>query len=353
MASDIYSHVPLDAFEPWYLYYLTVDELHRVATAVTEFKRLVSMLQQDPRLSQFYEAMSLMLEDMSVANAAEQADMKAFIPTLSRITAGMAVVATDQSPDASESSPWAAAFFDDEVLAQVEDEMRGQGYQMFLNGRMFVALVHPRGLADAGVAHGATIAKLRRILNDVRETFPDVQISLTGEPVLDHDEMQSSQQHALRATLLTLGLIAALFAVGFHELLRPLLAVVSMVLVVVISLGYATLTVGHLNLITVTFAVMILGLGIDLGIQFIARYEEELHRGVDRPGAIRTSIEETGPSIVTAGLTNAAAFFAMGLSGFRGITELGIIAGGGMLIATVVTLLVLPALLLAVRRQAE
>ena len=43
-------------------------------------------------------------------------------------------------------------------------------------------------------------------------------------------------------------------------------------------MGYATLSVGHLNMITVTFAVMILGLGIDLGIQFIARYEEELKK---------------------------------------------------------------------------
>ena len=68
---------------------------------------------------------------------------------------------------------------------------------------------------------------------------------------------------------------------------------------------------------------------------------------------MRLAIQHTGPSIVTAGVTNAAAFFAMGLSGFRGVTELGVIAGGGMLIATAGTMTVLPALLLLVHRKGE
>jgi len=68
---------------------------------------------------------------------------------------------------------------------------------------------------------------------------------------------------------------------------------------------------------------------------------------------VRTTIHHTGPSIITAGVTNAAAFFAMGLSGFRGVIELGIIAGGGMLIATAATMTVLPALLLMVHRKQE
>jgi len=68
---------------------------------------------------------------------------------------------------------------------------------------------------------------------------------------------------------------------------------------------------------------------------------------------VRGAIGHTGPSIVTAGVTNAAAFFAMGLSGFRGVTELGIIAGGGMLIATAGTMTILPSLLLLVHRKQE
>ena len=231
-------------------------------------------------------------------------------------------------------SPWASAFFSAEMVGEAEQQMQWQGYQTFQHGKMFVVLVHPRAGTDARVTHEATIPKLRRIIADMRQQFPDLRISLTGEPVLDYDEMMESQRDATHATVLTLALIATLFAVGFREVLRPVLALGCMVIVLAVSMGYATLSIGHLNMITVTFAVMILGLGIDLGIQFIARYEEELSKGDSRTQAVTTAIEHTGSSIVTAGVTNAAAFFAMGLSGFRGVTELGVIAGGGMLIAT-------------------
>src|SRR5258707_11706473 len=124
--------------------------------------------------------------------------------------------------------------------------------------------------------------------------------------------MLQSRKDATKATALTFVLICVLFVAGFREVLRPLMAVVTMLIVLAGCMGYATLSVGHLNMITVTFNVMILGLGIDLGIQFIARYEEELKKNSPRAEAVRLAIEHTGPSIITAGVTNAAAFFAMG-----------------------------------------
>jgi hopanoid biosynthesis associated RND transporter like protein HpnN len=172
--------------------------------------------------------------------------------------------------------------------------------------------------------------------------------------------MRQSQSDATKATVLTAVLLFLLYAVTFPRMMRipgflaftlVALLIASMAVVLAVCMGYTTLAVGHLNMITVTFAIMILGLGIDLGIQFIARYTEELSRGPSRADAIRSTIQHTGPSIVTAGVTNAAAFFAMGLCGFRGVTELGIIAGGGMLIATAGMMTVLPSLLLLLHRK--
>jgi len=140
---------------------------------------------------------------------------------------------------------------------------------------------------------------------------------------------------------------------GFRDWLRMLLSVCCLIMVIGITMGYTTLTIGHLNIITITFAVMILGLGEDLGVQFISRYEEELGKGKNRFDSVRGALVSTGPSIMIAGITNAAAFFAMSLSGFRGVTELGVIAGGGMLLATLGMTVLLPALLLSVRRRNE
>jgi predicted RND superfamily exporter protein len=216
-------------------------------------------------------------------------------------------------------------------------------------------LIHPRERTAASdrPSHPETIAKIRRIIGEVQPEFRDVSIRLTGEAVLDHDEMAASQQDARRAMRLTMLLCGLLFAMAFREWLRPALALICIAMVVAVSFGCATFWPGHLNIITIAFAVMIIGLGIDLMIQFIARYEENLSRGLPRVQAVRTAFGQTGPSIITAGITNAAAFFAMSLSGFRGTIELGVIAGTGLLAATALTLLALPPLLLLVHRRRE
>ena len=352
VAEDVFYRVDFNAMKPWFLYYLSVDDLRQIRDSIKDFKQLLAILEHDPTLSTFFESMSRMLDQMATAPDAQRRQMEAFLPTITGIVTQMAEF---QGQEAKNEllSPWASAFFSADMVGEAEQQMQWQGYQTFQHGKMFVVLVHPQAGTGAKVTHEATIPKLRRIIAEVHQQFPELRIGLTGEPVLDYDEMTESQRDATHATLLTLVLIGALFAVGFREVLRPVLAVGCMVIVLAASMGYATLSIGHLNMITVTFAVMILGLGIDLGIQFIARYEEELSKGESRTQAVATAIERAGLSIITAGVTNAAAFFAMGLSGFRGVTELGVIAGGGMLIATAATVLVLPALLLVVNRRHE
>jgi hypothetical protein len=350
---DLYYRVDFDALKKWFLYYLAIDDLKQIQGSIKDFKQLLAILEHRPKLDTFFDSMNQMLLQMDSAPEVQRRQMEAFLPTVSAIVGQMGTF-NGQEEEGALLSPWASAFFSQEMVGQAEEEMRWQGYQTFRKGQMFLLLVHPRvdhGTADA--LHEATIPKVRRIIAEVQAKFPDAKINLTGEPVLDYDEMLQSQRDATKATVLTFVLICILFTASFREMLRPLLAVGCMIIVLAICMGYTTLMVGHLNMITVTFAVMILGLGIDLGIQFIARYEEELHKGSPRADAVQAAIERTGPSIVTAGVTNAAAFFAMGLSGFRGVTELGIIAGGGMLIATAGMMTVLPALLLLVHRKRE
>ena len=352
-ADDLFYRVDLEALKQWFLYYLEEGELQQIRDSLTDFNQLVAILQQNPKLHTFVEAMNEMLGQMATAPASHRQAMQEFLPTVTGILQQL------QTFDGADEtwrllSPWARAFFDDEKLRTAEAEMRWQGYQTFRDGHMYVILIHPQAGGSAGsVRHETSIPKIRRILAAVQPAFSDVTINLTGEPVLDVDEMLVSERDSTRATILTLAVCAVIFMVGFREWLRPVLATVCMLLIVAASLGWATVSVGHLNIITVTFTVMIIGLGIDFSIQWLARYEEELSRGATRPEAVHTAIERTGISIITAGVTNAAAFFAMGLSGFRGVIELGIIAGGGILLAVIITVVVLPALVLLVHREGE
>ncbi len=354
---DVFYRVNFDALQRRFLYFLATNDLAEIRGSVKEFKQLVTVLEAKPELPTFFDAMNQMLQQMANAPVAQRQRMAAFLPTVNGIVNQMAQF---QGSDAESAflSPWASAFFSEEAVGEAEQQMQWEGYNVFNKGRTFMVLVHPRPPAGAPTEtlapHDATVPKLRRIIEEVQTQFPDVRIGLTGEPVLDLDEMDQSQRDATTATILTLLLIAGLFVLSFREWLRPLLANLCLVLIVGLSMGWAALSVGHLNMITITFTVMILGLSIDLGIQIIARYEEELAKpGSERCEAMCSAIARTGPSIVTAALTNTGAFLAMGLSGFRGVTELGVIASGGMVLAMLTMLLVLPGVILVFHRQKE
>jgi len=94
---------------------------------------------------------------------------------------------------------------------------------------------------------------------------------------------------------------------------------------------------------------MLVGLAIDFGVHLITRFEEELRRGRPAGDAMTMALVHTGKGIVTGELTTAGAFFAMALTDFRGIREMGIITGGGLVICLVPMLTLLPVLLLRER----
>ena len=354
LPEDVFYRVDFEPMEKWFLYYLSREELAQIGDSLKDFNQLVNLLQANPRLATFFDAMIQMLQQMETAPVEQRQRMETFLPTITGIVKQLGEQA-DGPAKWRLLSPWASAFFSEEMLGEAEQQMKWQGYHVFQNGKMYVILLHPRlnGKVAAPDHHAATIPKIRRIMDGARQEFKDVKISLTGEPVLDYDEMVVSERDARHSSILTVILIAVVIVFGFRDWLRMLLSICCLVLVIAITMGYTTLVIGHLNIITITFAVMILGLGEDLGVQFISRYEEELTHGKGRADAIRGALKSTGPSIITAGVTNAAAFFAMALSGFRGVLELGVIAGGGMLLATVGMTILLPALLLSVRRRNE
>lgn len=351
---DVFHRVNFDPLQQWFLYYLSTNDLVEIRDSLQEFNQLVTVLQQQPKLATFLDSMNQMLQQMDTASEAERKRMQAFVPTITATVKQMA----DYTPAREKwklLSPWANAFFSEEMVGEAEAAMKWDGYHVFRNGRMYIVLVHPRlsGEIASPDHHAATVPKIRRIMNQVRPQFPDARITLTGEPVLDNDEMVVSERDTIKSSILTLILIGIVIVAGFRDWLRMLLSITCLIQIIIMTMGFATLSIGHLNIITITFTVMILGLGEDLGVQFISRYEEALCRGANRFDAIRNAIRWTGPSMVTAGVTNAAAFFAMTLSGFKGVMELGVIAGGGMLLATAGMVVLLPSLILCIYRKKE
>ncbi len=175
--------------------------------------------------------------------------------------------------------------------------------------------------------------------------FKGVQAGLTGVPVLEYEEMSTSQSDMETATLLSLALTVLLLLVAFRGVLNVIAAMVSLVVALCLSIGFATLAVGHLNILSMAFAVMLIGLGIEYGIQVVLRYQEGLKSGLPHCEAIDSGVSRNILAIVMAAATVALAFITFAFTDFKGIAELGIIAAGGIVFCVISTFTVLPALL--------
>ena len=197
-----------------------------------------------------------------------------------------------------------------------------------------------------GELNEEAVHRFRALIAETAQEVTGVNVGLTGEPVLEVDEMQQSTKDSTWATLISLILCGLLFLIGYNHRGRPQKTVVSLLVGLCYTMGYTTLVVGHLNILTITFAPMLIGLAIDFGVHLISRFEEELKQGETAFTAISRAVVNTGQGIFTGCFTTAGAFFAMSLTDFRGIQEMGIITGGGMLICLVPMMTLLPALLL-------
>ena len=218
-------------------------------------------------------------------------------------------------------------------------------YITFQEGRVYLVTARPVSREEESKA----IDRMDRLVAMTRAEVPGVNAGITGAAVLSLDEMRQSQKDTLRATVVTILLVLALFAAAYREFRRPLMATLCLLAGISYTLAFTTLAVGHLNILTIAFLPMLVGLAIDFGIHLVTRYEEELDLGLDHQGAMSKAMVRTGQGILTSCLTTAGAFFAMTLTGFKGIREMGIITSGGLLLSLYPMMTILPALLLRFR----
>ena len=220
-------------------------------------------------------------------------------------------------------------------------------YITFANGRIFVVTTH----APTEDQNGDAVDRLRELVKQTRNEVPGVNVGITGEPVLDYDEMTQSQKDTMLASIVSLVLCAFIFIYGYNETGRPVKATLCLVVGLGYTMAFTTLTVGHLNILTITFVPMLIGLAIDYAVHLITRYEEELHHGKTEEEAITRAMVFTGQGIFTGALTTAGAFLAMYFTHFQGIKEMGIICGGGLLVCFVPMMTMLPVMLLRGRQN--
>jgi len=172
-----------------------------------------------------------------------------------------------------------------------------------------------------------------------------VRVRLTGEAALQTDELASVFSGASLASGLSFLLVAVIVLLGLRSIRLVASVILTLMAGLVCTSAFAAGAVGSLNLISVAFAVLFIGIAVDFGIHFSLRYKEQTLAAVSHDAALRHAAARVGPSLVLAGLAALIAFFSFLPTSYRGLAELGLIAGAGMVVAVVTSLTLLPALL--------
>ena len=172
-----------------------------------------------------------------------------------------------------------------------------------------------------------------------------VRVKLTGSVALGHDELRSALAGAQLAGLLALVLVTAIMYLGLRSLRMVAVALLSLAVGLALTAGFAALAVGRVNLISVAFVVLYVGLGVNYAVHYLLRCRERLAAGLAGREAVAQAGLLLAGALGLSALTTAIGFFAFVPTAFEGIAELGLIAGFAMFVTLGVTYTVTPALL--------
>ncbi|MFQ5678366.1 MAG: RND family transporter [Gemmatimonadota bacterium] len=193
----------------------------------------------------------------------------------------------------------------------------------------------------------AMAADVRRIVAAAHgpRYAPDLQVYYGGSIQNRIDEYETVKQDIVGTAVYGFGGVFLLIVLYFRQLVGAGLITVSLLASLSWTFGLTYLVIGRLNTITGFLFVILFGLGIDYGIHAFARYVESRRAGMTAEQAIDKMVCQTGTALGTTAVTTAAAFFSLLLMEFKGFSDLGFIAGVGMLFAFLAMVMVLPALL--------
>ena len=332
---QLFTHVRQPDGGPFFdrngLLYLSPEELDKVAQQLIAAQPLIGSLAHDPSLRGLFDALATF-----VSGAGTDTEKVAQLdPTLTMI--GNVVQRIIDGKRASLS--WT-------------EMMTGRKP----NARDLRRFVMTRPVLDfSGLESGATArTEIRRLASELGfSSESGVRLRLTGSVALDDEQFATLREGALRSTVLSVVMVCAILFIALRSVKLVGAIIVTLAAGFMLTAGFAALAIGSLNLISIAFGVLFIGLAVDFSIQFSVRYRDQRHRLGTFPAALRGTALTIGPSLVLAAGATAIGFLSFVPTRYTGIQALGWIAGGGMLIAIALNFLLLPALLAIVRPRGE
>ncbi len=303
------------------LLFLSTSDLTRLLNRIVDAQPFLGKLAQDPTARGLFSALGLLGQGVvhGGANLAPyRSELLAFHRAMGAALSGHAAPLS-----------WQQMLSGD--LANVAGPYQ---FVLFKPRQDFHAL-EPGGAATAAIR--AAAARLPFVKSG------QARVRITGSVALADAQFASVAKGTVTGLIVSVVLITLwlTLAVRSWRLIVPILA--TLVLGLMLTLFFATAAIGTLNLVSVGFGILFVGIAVDFAIQFTVRFREARRETGDTPGALSLTARRAGGAILVASLATAAGFLAFVPTDFAGVAELGLIAGAGMLIAFLCTMTFLPA----------
>jgi hopanoid biosynthesis associated RND transporter like protein HpnN len=317
-------------FERNGLLFLPVDEVARFTGGARQADALIGALAEDPSLRGILSAVSMVF--IGVKRGLIGFDDMARPLTL----------AADTVEAAAAGRP---ASFSWQALASGRPATPG-------DRRRFLLVEPVLDFTALQPGHAAT-SLIAGLASDLKFGDRQIRVRQTGQVPIEDDQFGTLRQSAfINIAVSILGVLAVLWLA--LRSFRIIAAVaVSLAIGLALSTAAGLLLAGALNVISVAFFVLFIGLGVDFGLQFSVRYRAERHDHPDLRTALASAAGKAGLPLALAAVATAAGFCSFLPTDYRGLAELGEIAGAGMLIAFLTSITVLPALLALVKPPGE
>jgi len=329
------------------LLYLSTPELQEIRDKIFDHQEFMESFAGDPSLTRLLEGVNTQMAAAFVSNlfdlGLKDQDLPVDTRFLRMLLDQMSARLDHPTPYIS---PWGTLF------SFGGDPASDAGY--FLSddkSLLFILVEPPKGDKGSFVTDQHAIEAIRAAIARLRPAYPNAQAGVTGAPALSNDEMSAAFRDSQIATFLAFALTLLVMTLAFVRVGKPLLMLGVLAVSLAWSIGIITLTIGHLTIFSVMFISIVVGIGIDYGIYFLFRYEEEIFLGRNLKEALELTAARTGPGMLLGALTAGGTFYMLMLTDFQGIRELGFIAGTAILLAWLSMMTFFPALLVVIDRR--
>lgn len=313
----VYSMGSGEFFERNALLYLDTTQLNDLSTALETAQPFLGRLTEDPSLAGLF---GLLQQAMTQPGAELPFALSTITDPISK---------TVIAADAGQTLPlsW-------QTLVTPVD----------LSGGKRFLIIKPK----AEIEDRAAVLKVRSTITELKlDAAHGVRVRLTGSIPMWLDEMDAAFDGAIVSALASLILVAGFLYVGLRSFNLVASCLIALISGLILTAGFAVIGVGRLNLISIAFATLYIGIAIDYGVQFGMRYRELVARGLSSHDALTQTGGHFGEALVLCALTTLVGFYAFIPTSYRGVAELGVIAGTGILIGAFTSLTLLPALIQA------